>query len=224
MGTSRVLFAPDAEADRAAEVAMVAAADAVSRALRAGTPVPGFELQDTRGNAVSLDRLLATGPVVLNFFRGAWCTFGEESLAQLATTYSSIVAAGAAAFAIAPPTPRSAADRLLPIPELVDLDMKVARSFGLAFELPRELRQRYLDLGYVPPRIRRSNSFLVPIPATYLIDQEGMIVLAHIDPDYRHQPGNEALVSALQALRARWLSRGKAARRLAGKRRSGREV
>lgn len=214
---------PHAEADRAVEMAMAAAAEAVSGALRAGTRVPGFQLRDTRGNAVSLDQLLMAGPVVLNFFRGAWCAFGEESLARLAATYSLIANAAAAALAIAPPTARTSADRRLPIPELVDVDMKVARSFGLAFELPAELRQRYLDLGYVPPRTRRASTFLVPIPATYLIDQEGMIVLAHIDPDYRHHPQNEALLSALQALRARSMAREKAARRPGGKRRFGRD-
>jgi peroxiredoxin len=203
---------------------MAAAAGAVSGALRAGARVPAFELPDTRGNHISLDQLLGTGPVVLSFFRGAWCTFGEESLAQLAATFDRIVAAGAAAFAIAPSNQLSSSGKSLPIPELIDVDMKVARSFGLAFELPPELRSRYLELGYVPPKTRKSDSFLVPIPATYLVDQEGMIVLAHIDADYRHHMGNEALVGALQALQARSLARERTARQLAGKWRLGRDV
>lgn len=212
------------DVDRAASTAMTAAAGAVSSALRAGKRVPAFELPDTEGNAVSLDQALGAGPVVLNFLRGAWCAFGEESLAQLAATYENIVSTGASAFAIAPPSRISQPGGSVPIPELVDRDMKVARAFGLTFELPVELRPRYLELGYVPPKTRKSDSFLVPIPATYLVDQEGVIVLAHIDADYRHHLDSEALLGALKALQARNAARKRAGTGSAGKWRLGRDL
>jgi peroxiredoxin len=212
------------DVDRAASTAMTAAAGAVSSALRAGKRVPAFELPDTNGNAVSLDQALGAGPVVLNFLRGAWCAFGEESLAQFAATYERIVSVGASAFAIAPPGRISQPGGSVPIPELVDRDMKVARTFGLVFELPAELRPRYLELGYVPPKTRKPDSFLVPIPATYLVDQEGVIVLAHIDADYRHHLDTEALLGALKALQARTAARDRAAKGLTGKWRLGRDL
>ena len=212
------------DVDRAASTATAAAAGAVSGALRAGTRVPVFELPDTHGNPVSLEQALGAGPVVLNFLRGAWCAFGEESLAQLAATYERVVSVGATAFAIAPPSRISQPGESVPIPELVDKDMKVARTFGLAFELPVELRSRYLELGYFPPRTRKSDSFLVPIPATYLVDQDGMIVLAHVDADYRHHLDTGALLGALKALQARSAARKRAGRRSAGKWRLGRDL
>ena len=221
---SRISSESKFEVDRAADTAMAAAAGAVSKALRAGTRVPSFELHDTHGNQVSLDQALGAGPVVLNFLRGAWCAFGEESLAQLAATYERIVSSGAGAFAIAPPSQLSSLGQSVPIPELVDIDMKVARTFGLAFELPVELRPRYLDLGYIPPKTRKAGSFLVPIPATYLVDQDGMIVLAHIDTDYRHHLDNEALLGALKALQARCAGRERIAKGLTGKWRLGRDL
>ncbi|MGF6774009.1 peroxiredoxin [Paraburkholderia sp. GAS199] len=215
---------PDFDADRAASTAATAAAAAVSSALRAGTRVPAFELPDTHGNTVSLDQALGAGPVVLNFLRGAWCAFGEESLTQLAATYERIVSLGAAAFAIAPPSALTSPAGSVPIPELVDKDMKVARTFGLAFELPAELRPKYLELGYVPPKTRKADSFLVPIPATYLVDQEGMILLAHIDADYRHHLDNAALLTALKALQTRSAARERAGRGTSGKWRLGRDL
>ncbi|WP_345816796.1 redoxin domain-containing protein (plasmid) [Paraburkholderia sp. PREW-6R] len=208
--------------DQAASTAMLAAAGAVSDALCAGRHVPAFELSDTRGHAFSLDRALDAGPLVLHFWRGAWCAFGEESLAELAVTYRSIVTLGASAFAIAPPGQIMQPGGSVPIPELVDTDMKVARAFGLVFELPVELRPRYLELGYIPPKTRKSGSFLVPIPATYLIDQEGVIVLSHIDADYRHHLDSEALLGALKALRARSPGRGRPGAESSGTWRSGR--
>jgi peroxiredoxin len=221
---SPVLSESKFEVDRMASTAVTAASRAVSNALRAGTRVPPFELTDTQGNNVSLDHALGSGPVVLNFLRGAWCAFGEESLAQLAATYERIVSLGATAFAIAPPSRFSQPAASMPIPELVDKDMKVARAFGLVFDLPVELRPRYLELGYVPPNTRKSDRFLVPIPATYLINQDGVILLAHIDADYRHHLDNEALLGALQALQARNAGRDRAAKGSLGKWRLGRDL
>ncbi|HXZ08621.1 MAG TPA: peroxiredoxin-like family protein [Paraburkholderia sp.] len=189
--------------DEAAEIAMAAAAGVVPKALRAGARAPGFTLPDRIGTPVSLDERLRAGPVVLNFHRGAWCAFSEKGLAEFEASYRTIAAAGASVLTIAPPGKPSATRGPLPMPELVDTDMKVARAFGLVFELPIELRDRYLSLGYVPPRTRKAGSFLVPIPATYLIGRDGVVVLAYVDVDYRNGPGCELPASALHALRER---------------------
>ncbi|MFJ3486050.1 peroxiredoxin-like family protein [Pseudomonas sp. NPDC090202] len=196
--------------EHAAEIATAAAVAVLPKALRAGDRAPGFKLPDLQGKVISLETALQTGPVVLNFLRGAWCGFGESSLAQLANSYERILDAGATAFAVAPPSQAPAVRLPLPIPELIDAQMKVARAFGLAFELPEALRSRYIALGYTPPKSRKPDSFLAPIQATYLIDQHGVIVLAHVDADYRRPLDNEALLGALRGMRSRTRSREQA--------------
>ncbi len=44
----------------------------LDRVVKVGTPAPDFTLPNTAGLPVSLDALLARGPVVLSFFRGRW--------------------------------------------------------------------------------------------------------------------------------------------------------
>ncbi|WP_413195754.1 redoxin domain-containing protein [Pararobbsia alpina] len=227
--------------DTLAEIAGAAAAAAVPRALRAGDHAPLFTLFDKRGVKVSLSALMASGPIVLTFLRGDWCTFGDSQLAEFQSFHARIAELGAAAMTIAPPSrpgqdapagelrqdqrdapgnaavpeeqgPCDARDRpdSQCLPELVDVNMRVARAFGLAFELPEPLRGAYLDLGYVPPRTK-AGSFLVPIPATYLIDQDGVVVLAYVDVDYRNGMDFGSLLSGLQALRARSVAARRAA-------------
>ncbi|MFC4527059.1 AhpC/TSA family protein [Dyella halodurans] len=185
---------------------MAASSEAASKALRAGARAPLFALRDTHGQGVSLDRLLDAGPVILHFFRGAWCSFGERGLADLAGAYDQFKDLGASAMAIAPPSKPAAPVLPLPMPELIDENLKVSRAFGLAYELPLTLRARYEELGYQPPVTRTANSFLVPIPATYLIDHEGVVALAYVDVDYRNGFDVDSLVKALRALQARRLS------------------
>jgi peroxiredoxin len=185
------------------ELAMAASAEAASKALRAGSHAPLFTLRDTNGQAVSLDQLLNTGPVVLHFFRGAWCSFGERGLADLASAYYEFRDLGANAIAVAPPSKPATPIMPLTMPELVDHNLKVARSFGLAYELPSALHARYESLGYQPPVTRATNSFLAPIPATYLIDRDGTIAMAYVDVDYRNGFDVDSVMKALRALQGR---------------------
>lgn len=198
------------EAD--AELTIAASAQAASRALRAGALAPLFTLADASGEQVALEDLLRAGPVVLHFFRGNWCSFGEESITGFAAIYEDVAALGASAVAIAPPRPPSAQSAASPMRELQDVDMKVARAYGLAFELPAALRPRYAELGYLPPSTRKAGSWLVPLPATYLLDRDGSVALAFIDVDYRKHFQNGSLLSALRAVQARHVNAARAAR------------
>src|SRR5579863_9774668 len=48
---------------------------AATQALQEGSPAPDFTLPDAFGNPVTLTRLLQQGPVVITFYRGAWCPY-----------------------------------------------------------------------------------------------------------------------------------------------------
>jgi peroxiredoxin len=195
-----------------AELTIAASAQAASRALRAGARAPLFTLADSVGRQVALEDLLRAGPVVLHFSRGNWCLFGEESVSGFASIYEEVVALGASAVAIAPPCQHSAHGAAAPMRELQDIDMKVARAYGLAFELPAPLRPKYAELGYLPPSTRKAGSWLVPLPATYLLDRDGSVALAFIDVDYRKHFQNGSLLSALRAVQARHANAARAAR------------
>jgi peroxiredoxin len=186
--------------DPDAELTIAASSKAASRALHAGARAPLFTLADAFGRQFALDDALRDGPVVLQFQRGAWCSYGEECAAALASGCREVVALGASVLAIEPPCKRTAPHAALPMPVLQDVNMKVARAYGLAFELPPSLRPRYEQLGYVPPLMKKPQDWLVPLPATYLLDRNGVVILSFIDPDYRNHYSCASLVHALRAL------------------------
>ena len=162
-----------------------------------------FTLSDRAGRRVSLDELLSAGPVVLHFFRGGWCTFAESSLADFAAGYDDLLALGASAVAIAPPCEAAVQRGPGHLRELLDVDLQVARAYGVAFELPLRLRATYERLGYTRPAASEASRWLVPIPATFLLDRDGSAALSHVDVDYRKSLEIEPLLRALRALHAR---------------------
>ena len=197
-----------AELDADQIVAMtVEAATLANRALRAGAMAPAFRLRDYGGQQVSLHELTSTGPAIVHFHRGSWCTYCHNSLADLSVSYDNIRAAGARIVAIAPPpSPRFLAAAQvqathLPFLTLIDEGMKVAVAYGVAYSLPARLRPIYLERGYAPPPNSSAGEWLVPIPATYLIGTDGTIVLGAVDVDYRNPLQSEQLVTAVKGMR-----------------------
>ena len=82
--------------------------------------------------------------------------------------------------------------------------LRVARSYGLVFSLPERLRARYRQLGYAPGE---GCEWLAPLPAVYLLDRDGMVVLALLELDYRNRFNPEPLLHALHAIQSRRATR-----------------
>jgi hypothetical protein len=81
-----------------------------------------------------------------------------------------------------------------------DLGSATAKSFGIAFDLSDELRPIYAQFGHALPDMNGDDSWVLPLPATYVIDTDGTIVLAFLDVDYRNRLEPGEILAALQAL------------------------
>jgi peroxiredoxin len=177
----------------------------LGRALREGDRAPNFRLSSARGESVELDALLKHGPVVLSFYRGQWCPYCNLELRAYQRFLPQLEALGANLVAISPQTPDNSAstadEHELSYPVLSDVGLHVARSYGLAFDLPPELvelhrRQWDHDLT----KWNGEGGWSLPIPATYVIGQDAGIALAHVDPDYRDRLQPEAVLARLRTL------------------------
>jgi peroxiredoxin len=84
---------------------------------------------------------------------------------------------------------------------LTDLHLKVAEQFGLVFELPDYLRELYKSFGNALDRFHDEPRFRLPMPARYVIDQEGIIRAADINADYTIRPEPSDTLKVLRALK-----------------------
>ena len=100
-----------------------------------GTPFPGFHLPDQDGHLVSLDSLLAEGPLILSMNRGHWCPWCRLELRAFAQVHDEASKLGAQVVSMVPETlaysRRLIADNGLPFRVLTDLDLAYALSIGL---------------------------------------------------------------------------------------------
>ncbi|MEL0251495.1 MAG: peroxiredoxin-like family protein [Novosphingobium sp.] len=182
----------------------LAATGIAGRALSAGQIAPDFELKDAQGQNVSLRKLLGAGPVVVSFYRGGWCPYCNIELRALQSILPQIEARGARLVAISPELPDeslSTAERnALAFPVLSDIGSRVAREWGIAFDLAEELRPIYAELGHALPERNGGTDWVLPIPATFVIARDGLVQLAFVDSNYRNRLELSAVLAALDSL------------------------
>lgn len=183
------------------------ASGAANLALKIGDKAPAFELDDADGHRVSSAQLLERGPLVLTFYRGFWCPYCNLDLEALQAALPAIEARGARLVAISPQTAansrRSIREKKLTFPILADLGNKVAASFGLRFKLPDYLISLYRDGFRNDLAVANGEgSWTLPMPARFIIDRDGTIVYAEVNPDYTRRPDPDELIPTLEGLRS----------------------
>ena len=187
-------------------VAQLAANGMIEASLKTGDAAPEFLLPNAEGELIGSEELLARGPVVLSFFRGGWCPYCVHELNALQDALADIEAQGASLAAITPDTGAAFAavkrDNPLGYQVLSDLDYGLALHFGIVFRVPETVRDLYLRLGInLGARHGNRHAWLLPVPATYIIDSNGVICHANIDPDFRKRMEPSDIVCLLDKMR-----------------------
>lgn len=173
-------------------------------ALGVGDPIPMFSLPDQVGAQIRVEDFLKMGSVVISFFRGEWCPYCQTELGALHIALPEIHARNARLLAISPQTldhTMSTAERLLlEFSVLSDLGNDVAKQFGLAFDIPDEFRAFHDETSARISDYNGDESYVLPVPATYVVDPAGTIRYAYadVDPSRRAEPAD--VMSALEEI------------------------
>ena len=112
---------------------------------------------------------------------------------------------GATLVAVSPQTPDSSLSTMernyLEFDVLSDSGNKLAREFGIVFQLPTELRPIYASFGIDLPSVNGDDSFELPLTATYVIDQDQKIRFAFVDADYTKRMEPAEIVAVLSEMK-----------------------
>jgi peroxiredoxin len=81
---------------------------------------------------------------------------------------------------------------------LCDNGNRVASLFGLVFKLPDDLRGLYSNFGIDLERFNGDDSWTLPMPGRFILDQQGKIVSADVNPDYTIRPEPDEIIEILK--------------------------
>lgn len=93
-----------------------------------------------------------------------------------------------------------AADHNLTYPLIQDLDFKLADELRLTHGFPEDLSKIYLQFGIDVPKTNGNSNWKLPMPARYLVDNDGLIRDAAINPDYTKRPEPNDMLELLAML------------------------
>jgi peroxiredoxin len=182
-------------------VARLKAAGAGLGAPGLGDEMPPFVLPDENGRLVSLQSLLEMGTTVIAFHRGHWCPYCHINADALAKIHPDIAAAGGQLAVITPEIGKynrqlkdvAKAD----FPILSDLDCGYALELQLAIKINDEKRQAMTSAGWDIAPYHDNSYWFLPIPATFVVGRDGLIVDRFVDADYRRRMDIDRLLAAV---------------------------
>jgi peroxiredoxin len=194
---------PQTQAVHEQAVAELEARGIAASALAVGARAAPFELQDHDGMIVRSSDLLNRGRLVVCFIRGRWCPFCVGQMEAMNLILPEIEQVGASLVAISPQTVKQSFfmhdQHQLRFPLLADGGNAVARRFGLVYRVSEKqeavFRRALLNL----PFTNGDDSWELPIPATFVLERDGIIRSRSANEDYRERPEPADIVAALRS-------------------------
>ncbi|KAI1348376.1 AhpC-TSA-domain-containing protein [Xylaria sp. FL0043] len=159
-----------------------------SKTIQVGDKLPEFRMTDATGKEVTSESLLAKGPLLLTFYRGEWCPFCNVAIAFLQKHLPEFQARGVTLVAISPELPNNnmttTEKHALQFPVLTDLHNAFAKKLGIVYD-QSSAKDLHKSFGIDLNERNGDGTWEVPIPATLLVDKDGVVRNTAIEPDYK---------------------------------------
>lgn len=185
-------------------VARLQVAEAGAAAPKVGDPFPDFLLPDQDGRLVGFDTLRGDGLLVIAFLRGHWCPYCKTTAVALGEIAEAAAAKGARIAAITPESrkysERLATDADHKFPVLTDVDNGLALALNLAIWVDDDMARLISGAGWDVPAYQTAKSWVLPIPATFIVNRSGRVAARYVNADYRTRMEIDDILAALDAL------------------------
>ncbi len=171
--------------------------------LVAGTLAPSFTVRRADGTPYTYDPKTVDAPVILIFYRGGWCPFCNVHLGQLKEAQSTLSKRGYNVMFLSADRPEilrtslkeETQGEVINYTLLSDSEANASRAFRVAFRVPDETAEQYKGFGVDLDKTAGNSQHILPVPAVYVIDKDGMIQFMHFNPDYKVRLSAEELLA-----------------------------
>jgi len=164
--------------------------------LKIGDKIPNIVLYDFAGNPIELNKFLPHKPTVLIVYRGVWCMYCNQHISQVQEVSQELFDMGYQILGISPDKPekiKEMSDKYeLSFPLLSDTSGTAIKSLGLAYDA----KQIYSDMLLVLEENAGNTHYILPVPALFIVNQEGMIQFEYINPNFKIRISPELLLTA----------------------------
>lgn len=173
-----------------------------TRGLAIGAEAPLIQLLNQDSLPFNSAEVLQKGPLLVVFYRGQWCPYCNKHLSAINDSLELLKAKGVTVVAISPEQPaylRTMAQKTGGgFTFLYDAGYQTAFAFDVLFDPGSEVKNRYNQRAKANMAAAHNDSReLLPIPASFLINQQGEVVWRHFEHDYKKRSSVADILNAL---------------------------
>lgn len=159
--------------------------------LKIGDKAPLFEAISYSNNEVKLKNLIDSGKVVLVFYRGAWCPYCNKHMSNLQDSLNLIIEKGASLITISPEVESSVEESIsksnATFEIISDKNYQIMNQYGVSFKVKEATLTKYKLFGINLEEANGNDDNILPVPATFIINQNGTIEYIHFDENYKER-------------------------------------
>lgn len=170
--------------------------------LKTGADAPMFSATDNAGKNINLKNLLKThNAVVLFFYRGQWCPYCNKHIQQLQDSLQLLTAKGAYVVGVTPETGENIGKTIekthASFSMVHDEGYKIMKAYDVDYKVADPLYAKLKGYGIDLEKGNGNTDHILPVPATYIINQSGKITFVQFDKDYTKRPSVRQILQAL---------------------------
>ncbi len=175
--------------------------DDAPKGLAKGSKAPVVDLT-IDGEKIALADLYKDQKIAIIFYRGHWCPSCNKHLSEFTARAKDLEAKGVKLIAITPELQES----IQKTKEKTGADFTIVSDVDgtllAAFDVDYKVTDAYVDKvnEKLKISIAKNNAIgeaQLPVPATYVIDTDGIIVYSHFNPDYGKRASIDDILAAL---------------------------
>ncbi|UTW62364.1 redoxin domain-containing protein [bacterium SCSIO 12741] len=168
-----------------------------------GSKVPPFVIRTYTGDRLDMEEILETKDrLIIIFYQGSWSEYDRKYLKAIQERYEEIQQKNAEVVVItrekAAYVKKLVEEEGLTFPICMDNDWYVMSSYQVAYKMSaRNLPDKYKEYSGYNYRHTGSKDDIVPIPATYIVDQKRKVIWNYFEHDFRRRPKVEDVMNNL---------------------------
>lgn len=204
------LFYSPAQRAVAADSNGIAASAEEIDPVKTGEKAPAFTVRTVDNEAFVFDPEHLDKPAILITFRGGWCPYCNLHLSELRNVVPELQDMGIDVYFLSGDRPELLYESLkretqediegLGYTILSDADLAAARALGIAFHVPDSMVTGMQERGRDIDGSSMQNFQALPVPAVYIVDEDGEVTYSFVEADYKVRLPAEDLLEAARAV------------------------
>lgn len=166
--------------------------------VKIGTEIPDAVIKTVDNKEVSLKDVIGKQKSIIIFYRGGWCPYCNLHLSELQSIEDNLIKFGYKLIALSMDKPENLGATIdkhnLKYELYSDSKANACKAFGIAFRVEDDYVNKLKSYNMDLETSSGERHHILPVPAVFLVDENGIIKFEHVNPNYKERISGKLLL------------------------------